>query len=91
MTFVTDSARYNVDVCIKFSVMKTNIGKIDRFIRVLMAVVIAVLFSSGMISGAWSVVLLVIAVAFVITSFTGFCPLYWPFGISSVSRKSKVA
>lgn len=70
--------------------MKTNMGKIDRFIRVLVAVVIAVLLSSGMISGAWIVVLLVLAIAFVITSFAGFCPLYWPFGIRTVKKKSHV-
>lgn len=67
--------------------MKTNMGKIDRFIRILVAVAIVVLYSANLITGALAIVLLIVAIAFVITSFVGFCPLYFPFGISTQRKK----
>ena len=66
--------------------MKTNMGFIDRLIRVVIAVVIAVAFFSGQISGTFAVVAVIIAVAFLITGFVGFCPLYKPFNISTRKR-----
>lgn len=58
-------------------------GKVDRFVRILIAVGIAVLYLFNIITGVLAIALLVIAVAFVVTSFIGFCPLYSPFGIST--------
>jgi hypothetical protein len=63
--------------------MKTNMGKFDRIFRILVAIVIAVIYFNGVISGALATVLLVIAFAFVLTSFVGVCPLYLPFGLST--------
>jgi hypothetical protein len=67
--------------------MKTNMGKVDRSIRILVAVGIVALLYSNIIIGALGVGLLVVAVAFIITSVAGFCPLYVPFGISTLARK----
>lgn len=69
--------------------MKTNMGKIDKTVRVVIAVAIAILYLANVITGTWAIVLLVVAVAFVVTSFIGFCPLYAPFGISTQKRSSK--
>lgn len=63
--------------------MKKNMGIIDKTVRVLVALVIAILYFTGIISGTWAIVLLVLASAFIITRFISFCPLYWPFGIST--------
>ena len=63
--------------------MKKNMGTIDKAIRIVVAVVIAVLFYTGVISGVLGIVLLVFAALFVLTSFISFCPLYLPFGINT--------
>jgi hypothetical protein len=56
--------------------MKKNMGNIDKIIRVLVAIVIAVLFFTKVISGTLGIVLLVLAGVFVLTSVMSFCPLY---------------
>lgn len=64
-------------------------GSLDRIIRVLIAVVVAVLYFTGTISGTLGIVLLVLAGVFVLTSLISFCPLYPPFGINTCSIKEK--
>jgi len=66
--------------------MKKNMGTIDRTIRVILALAIAVLYFMNVISGTLAIVLLVIAVVFVLTSVIGYCPLYSLLGISSRKR-----
>jgi len=63
--------------------MKKNMGKTDRIIRITIAAIIAVLYFMNVISGTWMIVLGVLALVFVLTSFISFCPLYLPFGIST--------
>ncbi|HQR19194.1 MAG TPA: DUF2892 domain-containing protein [Gemmatimonadales bacterium] len=63
--------------------MTKNMGSADRTIRILAAIVIAFLWYTGRITGTVGTVLLVIAVAFVVTSFVGWCPAYLPFGWST--------
>lgn len=63
-------------------------GSADRIIRVLIALVIAGLYFSKIISGTLGIVLLVLAGVFVLTSFISFCPLYAPFGISTCKTKA---
>lgn len=67
--------------------MKKNIGNIDKAIRVLLAVVIATLYFTNVISGIVAIVLLVFAAVFILTSFIGTCPLYLPFDISTKKEK----
>ncbi|MGN5955177.1 YgaP family membrane protein [Sphingobacterium lactis] len=66
--------------------MKKNMGTVDRTIRVILALAIAVLYFMNVISGTLAIVLLVIAVVFVLTSVIGYCPLYSLLGISSRKR-----
>lgn len=68
--------------------MKKNIGSIDKIIRILSAIVIAILYFAGVISGTLAIILLVIAALFIVTSFISFCPLYFPFGLSTRGKKS---
>jgi hypothetical protein len=67
--------------------MNKNVGNIDKAIRILAAIVIAILYKLNYISGTAAMVMLIIAGIFIITSFLSFCPLYLPFGIST--RKNK--
>lgn len=68
--------------------MKTNMGLVDRIIRILVAVSIGVLYVTHQISGTLAAVLLTLAGVFIITSFLSFCPLYRPFGISTQKKKT---
>ena len=63
--------------------MTKNMGTADRTIRILLAIVIAVLFFTGRISGTLAIILCVIAVAFLVTSLVGWCPAYLPVGLST--------
>lgn len=66
-------------------------GNADRIIRSIIAVVIAVLYFTGVIPGTLGIVLLVLAVVFLLTSFISFCPLYLPFGLSTRSKSGEEA
>ena len=63
--------------------MKKNMGTVDRVIRAVIAVIIAILYATGQISGLAAIILGIIAVAFLVTSFLSWCPGYLPFGIST--------
>lgn len=69
--------------------MKHNMTSTDRIIRVIIAVVISVLYISNMITGAWAILLMVLSIIFLLTSFINFCPLYTILGIRKWERKSK--
>lgn len=60
---------------------------LDRTIRSIVAAVIAILYFTNVISGTLGIVLLAIAVIFVLTSMVSFCPLYYPFGLSTAKKK----
>lgn len=68
--------------------MKTNMGPQDKTIRIIMAVIIAVLFFTKVISGTLAIVLLVVAGIFVLTSLIGFCPLYSLLGVNTCRKKA---
>lgn len=63
--------------------MIKNMGTVDKAVRVAVALVIAVLYFTGQITGVAAIVLGVLAVVFLLTSAVGTCPLYLPFGIST--------
>jgi len=67
--------------------MKKNMGSIDKVIRILIAVVIAILFFTKIITGVLGIVLIALAAVFVLTSILSFCPLYLPFGINTGKKK----
>ena len=67
--------------------MKKNMGTADRVLRTILAVVVAILYFAGQISGTAAVILGVLAVIFLLTSAAGFCPLYAPLGISTMKKQ----
>jgi hypothetical protein len=67
--------------------MKKNVGSIDKVVRILMAVVVIVLFFTHVISGTLAVILLIVSAILILTSVISFCPIYWPFGISTDKKK----
>ncbi len=68
--------------------MKTNMGNIDRAIRVVVALVIATLYFNGTLTGGLGLVLILAAAVFVLTSLIGFCPLYALIGFSTCKTKN---
>ncbi|WP_372794948.1 DUF2892 domain-containing protein [Lutibacter sp.] len=67
--------------------MKKNMGSVDKIVRVLVAIIIAVLYWQGIISGTLGIVLLVFAGVFVLTSLISFCPLYTILGLNTCKKK----
>jgi hypothetical protein len=63
--------------------MKKNMGSTDKIIRIAVAVVIAILYFTHVISGTLALILGAFAIIFIITSFISVCPLYIPFGLST--------
>jgi hypothetical protein len=67
--------------------MKKNMGTIDKVIRILVAVVVAILYFTQTISGTLAIILLLVARIFIVTSFLSFCPLYFPFRLSTRKKE----
>ncbi len=67
--------------------MKPNMGSTDRIIRVVLAVVVAVLYFTNLISGTAAIILGILAIVLLLTSVVGFCPLYAPFKLSTIGKK----
>lgn len=63
--------------------MTKNMGMVDRVVRVVLALVVAVLYFTGAISGTLAIILGIVAVILLLTGIVGFCPLYAPFKIST--------
>ena len=54
--------------------MKKNMGTADRVIRTLIAIVIAILYFTGVFGGTLALILGIIAVIFLLTSLVSWCP-----------------
>jgi hypothetical protein len=69
--------------------MKKNMGSMDKGIRILLAVLIAILYFTNQITGVAAMVLGIFAVVFLLTSVVGFCPLYAPLKLSTLKKEEK--
>ena len=56
--------------------MKKNMGTVDKAVRILAAVVIAILYFTDTITGTLGIILGIFAIVFLLTSLMSFCPLY---------------
>ncbi len=63
--------------------MTKNMGTLDKTLRILAAIVIAILYFTDVISGTLAIILGIIAIAFIITSLVSYCPAYTPLKIST--------
>lgn len=66
---------------------KKNIGSIDRIVRVVLALVFGVLYFTGIVPGTLGLVLVILAVVFLATSFVTVCPIYMAFGLSTATKE----
>ena len=56
--------------------MKANLSTIDRVLRAVLALILAVLYFSGTVTGTLGIILLVLGGVLLLTSLLSFCPLY---------------
>lgn len=64
-------------------------GIADRSLRIILAIVIAVLIYLGELSGIAAIVLGILAGVFLLTSLVSFCPLYTLVGVNTCSPRKK--
>ena len=64
--------------------MKKNMSNLDRILRIIISIAVAILYFMGVLTGTWAIVLGIIAVIFLLTGLIGFCPLYTLFGFSTL-------
>ena len=69
--------------------MKKNMGSTDQIIRVLIAIVFAVLYFTEVITGTLGIVLMVVASIFVATSLVSSCPMYSILGMNTCPADTK--
>lgn len=68
--------------------MKSNLGLIDRIIRVLLVLGIFYLYYAGWIIGLVAMGFAVIAIGLLVTAFTGDCFIYRWLGVQTKMKKS---
>lgn len=65
----------------------SNIGLVDRIIRIVIVGLIAAAYWRSLINGTLSLVLGAVALVLLVTSLTATCPAYMPFGISTRGKR----
>lgn len=78
-----NSGNFTFNLHLNTLIMKKNMGSLDKSVRVIIAVVVAMLYFTGQISGTVASILGILAIIFILTSLIGTCPLYLPFGLST--------
>jgi hypothetical protein len=63
--------------------MKSNLGTIDRSIRLVIAAILIILYFTHVVSGTLGIILLILSGIFIVTGILGFCPLYLPFKLNT--------
>jgi Protein of unknown function (DUF2892) len=71
--------------------MKLNMGLVDRVIRILLAIVIAILYFTNVMQGTVALILGVVAVVMLLTGVISFCPLYALLGLSTRREEQPAA
>jgi hypothetical protein len=69
--------------------MKKNMGVIDRVIRTLLAITIGALWYWDILPEKEVTLLIIVAIIFLLTSISGFCPLYRIFGFRTCKADGK--
>ncbi len=70
--------------------MNINLGILDRLLRALVGIVIAVVYLTGSIQGFTAIVFAPIGLFLIGTSVVGFCPIYFQRNLSTRTRKPVV-
>jgi hypothetical protein len=63
--------------------MESNLHKLDRVLRIIVAALIGYMSFIGMFEGQLALILPIVAIVFALTGIINFCPLYKLMGIST--------
>lgn len=69
--------------------MERNIGNLDKFIRISIALIFIALYATDRIKGTLGYVLIGFAVILLFTSLINFCPIYTFLGWNSHTKKKE--
>ncbi len=69
--------------------MKKNMGSLDKLIRLALAIVLIVLYYTGVLSETLGIIGLVLALILTLTSLVSFCPLYALLGMNTCRKEEK--
>lgn len=69
--------------------MAKNLGNLDKTIRIMVAISVAALFYSEVIPDTMALIVFLPIGILLVTGFSGFCPLYTAFGLSSCKKPRK--
>lgn len=67
--------------------MKSNVGSVDKIVRIVLAIAASVLYITGVVSGPLGYVVLVVGAVLLLTALVSFCPLYRIIGASTCKTK----
>lgn len=70
--------------------MTKNVGSADKAVRILLAVLFAVLIITNAVSGWLAVVLGIFAVVFLFTALLNFCPIWLALKVNTIKKAAKV-
>ena len=71
--------------------MKTNIGNLDKIMRILISIGFTTLFFIGQVSGMAAIIGFMIIAQLLLTSLASYCPVYDFLGISTYKHKTNRA
>lgn len=66
--------------------MKRNIGIADKVVRIVIAIIAALLFFTNTVTGTIGYIILAFGAIMLATALVNFCGLYAPFGINTCKR-----
>ncbi|NOU58999.1 YgaP family membrane protein [Marinifilum caeruleilacunae] len=69
--------------------MKKNMGTLDRVLRVIVSVTLAILYFTDIITGTLGLIVFIFACVMFLTSLVGNCPPYTLMGINTCKVKPK--
>jgi hypothetical protein len=68
--------------------MKKNIGKIDKIVRMVAALILLALYFSDSLQGSIGGFMVVLAIILIATVIVSFCPIYALVGLNTCTRKT---
>ena len=87
VTIIVRTVDVNFRLRQRLAHMKKNMGTNDRVVRLIVVIIIAGLYLTGNLGGILGIILGIVAIAFLVTSLIGWCPIYFPFNISTKKGK----
>lgn len=69
--------------------MNKNMGSTDKIIRIVIALGLATLYFTNLISGTVALIAIAVAIVFLLTSLVSICPLYSIFGMNTCKIPKK--